>query len=68
MKDSPHFAYIKSCKDQGIVAIPYGIGKGNGKDNEKNICLNNISLGDEYAEALSKILPFKQSGFTLSLK
>ena len=68
MKESPHLMYIRSCEEQGIVAIPYGIGKGNGRESGKNICLNNISLGDGYAEALSKILPFKQSGFSLSLK
>lgn len=58
-------AYLRSCKEQGILPIPYGIAKN--KEGSRNIKLNNISMGDSYAEAFSHILPYKQSGFTLSL-
>lgn len=60
-KESAHLNYLKSCENQGIVPIPYGISKTRGKS--RNIILNNISMGDKYAEAFSQILPFKQTGY-----
>ena len=65
MKESPHLAYIRSCEEKGIVPIPLGTRKD--KNEIDGVVLNNISMGDEYAEALSQILPFKQTGFSLSL-
>lgn len=46
--------------------MPYGIS--HKKDSANELGLNNLLMGDKYAEALSKILPFKQNGFTLSLR
>jgi Ran GTPase-activating protein (RanGAP) involved in mRNA processing and transport len=65
VKESPHLHYLKSCKTQGILPIPYGISET--KDKSKNIILKNVSMGDKYAEAFSNILPFKQTGYTLNL-
>lgn len=57
--------YIKSCNEQGILPIHYGVNKR--KDMKKDINLNNKLIGDQYAEALASILPNKKTEFTLSL-
>lgn len=64
-KDSPHMAYLERCKEKGIVPVPYGMTKANASS--KHLVLNNKSIGHNYADAFSEILPFRQTGFTLSL-
>ena len=64
-KEIPHQSYIKACVEQGIVPIPYWI-KAN-KTKIHDISLNNISMGDNYAKAVSHLLPQIDSKFTLSL-
>ncbi|CAI2364873.1 unnamed protein product [Moneuplotes crassus] len=65
-KESPHLEYIKSCQEQGIVAMPYGMTKKKGKANE--LMLNDFLMGDKYAEAVSKILPFIKEPLPLNLR
>ena len=64
-KDIPHQSYIKACVEQGILPIPYWITANKTKIHD--IFLNNISISDNYAKALSHLLPQIDSKFTLSL-
>lgn len=66
-KSEDHYInYMKTCKEKGILPKAYGINSRT-KSKPKHFKLNNASMGDQYAEAFSQILPFKNSGYTLSL-
>ena len=64
-RKTPFLDYILLCKSKGILPVPHGYAQK--RNSYSEIALSHRLISDEYAEAFSQILQYKELNYNLNL-